>query len=168
MVEGDVTGKRACRESESELESGFEPKKLDDETDGLGEELQSLRTELEAVKAENLELKQQLNQEKERIREVCCTNCQCLARYDDFLPQQEAMISWLKGLLSAPSTYSAMPVSGKDVSSGLEEQPLAVTHKPRWGKAPHVDPFTAENPEMSMGDWFPSLQRASYCNQWAE
>ena len=175
MVEEDVTGKRASRESESELQSGSDPKKLADEPDGLGEELRSLRSELDAVKAENLELRQQLNQEKVRLREVWRTNCQCLAGYAKLLAQQEAEISrlkgWisrLKGLQSARSTHFATPVSGEEVSSGLEERPHAVTHKPRWCKAPPVDPFTGDNPEMRLEDWLPSLQQASSWNQWTE
>ena len=38
----------------------------------------------------------------------------------------------------------------------------------RRGKAPPIDPFTSENPEIRLDDWLPSLQRASRWNQWTE
>lgn len=38
----------------------------------------------------------------------------------------------------------------------------------RRGKAPPIDPFTGENPEIRLDDWLPSLQRASRWNQWTE
>ncbi len=42
-------------------------------------------------------------------------------------------------------------------------------HRPTWGKkAPPVDPFTGENPEIRLEEWLPSLQRASTWNGWTE
>jgi len=38
-------------------------------------------------------------------------------------------------------------------------------HRGRRGKAPPVDPFTGESPEMRFDDWLPSLERAS---QWSK
>ena len=38
----------------------------------------------------------------------------------------------------------------------------------RWGKAPPVDPFTAENKEMRFDDWIPTLERAAAWNNWSE
>lgn len=45
------------------------------EPEGSGEELQALKTELETVRAENLDFRRQLEQEKARLREVWRTNC---------------------------------------------------------------------------------------------
>ena len=36
----------------------------------------------------------------------------------------------------------------------------------RRGRAPPIDPFTGEDPEICFDDWLPSLQRASQWNQW--
>ena len=44
-----------------------------------GGELETLQAELEAVQGENAELRQQLEQQKTRFRELWRTNCQCLA-----------------------------------------------------------------------------------------
>ena len=38
----------------------------------------------------------------------------------------------------------------------------------RRGKAPPVDPFTAENKEMRFDDWIPTLERAAAWNNWSE
>ena len=37
----------------------------------------------------------------------------------------------------------------------------------RRGKAPPVDPFTEEDPEIRLEDWLPALQRASEWNGWS-
>ena len=38
----------------------------------------------------------------------------------------------------------------------------------RHGKAPPVDPFTAEDPEIRFDDWLPTLERAAIWNGWSE
>ena len=35
------------------------------------------------------------------------------------------------------------------------------------GKAPPVDPFTGDDPEIRFDDWLPTLTRASYWNEWS-
>jgi len=37
----------------------------------------------------------------------------------------------------------------------------------RRGKAPPVDPFTGDDPEIRFDDWLPALTRASYWNDWS-
>ena len=36
------------------------------------------------------------------------------------------------------------------------------------GKAPPIDPFSGENPEVIIEEWLPSLQRAADWNEWSE
>ena len=38
----------------------------------------------------------------------------------------------------------------------------------RRGKAPSIDPFTAEDPEIRFDDWLPTLERAAAWNGWSE
>ena len=52
---------------------------------GSGEEIQSLKQELESVKAENVDVHQQLDHERMRRRELWRVNCQSLAEYDKLL-----------------------------------------------------------------------------------
>ena len=38
----------------------------------------------------------------------------------------------------------------------------------RRGKAPPIDPFTAEGKEIRFDDWVPTLERAANWNNWSE
>ena len=38
----------------------------------------------------------------------------------------------------------------------------------RRGKAPPIDFFTGEDPEMRLDNWLPTLERASVWNGWSE
>ena len=58
------------------------------------------------------------------------------------------------------------PVSGTGRHGGGLTQPPR--HKSRRGKAPPVDPFTGEEPEIRLDDWLPSLERAATWNEWTE
>ena len=61
--------------------------------------------------------------------------------------------------------------------SGSESDPLHHSDSPppevhvepmkRRGKAPPVDMFTGEDPEVRFEDWLPSLQRAAHWNGWS-
>ena len=81
------------------------------ESDGSGETLQPLRAKLEALRAENLELREQLDQEKSRCRELWCTDCQCLVEYDELVVQQKSKIRELKGLLTGTGPRPVSPVT---------------------------------------------------------
>ena len=49
---------------------------------------------------------------------------------------------------------------------GIPRQPAS--RKTHLGKAPPVDSFTGENPEVRLDDWLPTLERASTWNEWTE
>lgn len=57
--------------------------------------------------------------------------------------------------LIEPTTHSP----GQDASS---------CHGGRWGKAPPVDPFNGESPELRLDDCLPNLERASLWNGWTD
>lgn len=166
----DADGPFLTVEAEEEAPEEERPELSDAESERSEGELQGLREELEAVRAENEGLREQLDHEKMRVREVWRTNCQCLAEYDQLIGQQEAEIKRLKDLLAASSPRPDSPVSNASSYStnGDHELPRTGTRKPRRGKAPPVDPFTGENPEMRLDDWLPSLQRASTWNEWTD
>lgn len=140
--------------TEEDAPVGGTPEQSGPELEGSGDELKTLRAELEAVKAEKEELCQQVEQEKKRFRELWKTNCQCLAEYDELIAQQQAEIKRLKELLPTAGTRPDSPVS--DVSShspnGDYDGPRVGSRRPRRGKAPPVDPFTGENPELQRDD----------------
>ena len=45
-------------------------------------------------------------------------------------------------------------------------EPAGAVSVQRKGKAPPIDQFTGEDPEIRFEDWLPSLTRASKWNQW--
>ena len=67
----------------------------------------------------------------------------------------------------AVASYSAEGVResskpGKAVSVGVGLTPV------RRGKAPPIDPFTGESPDVLFEDWYPALQRAAEWNNWSK
>lgn len=108
------------------------------ESGGLEGELETLRAELEASKAENADLQQQLEWEKTRVCDMWWTNFQCLAQYDEMMAQQEAKLCGLKGLLSSGS-----PSHGP-VETAPREGPASTVRRARQRMAPPVDSFTGE------------------------
>ena len=40
--------------------------------------------------------------------------------------------------------------------------------KRRRGRAPPLDAFTGEDPEVRLEDWIPGLKRVADCNDWSE
>ena len=63
---------------------------------------------------------------------------------------------------SSDAVPTAMSVAVKEASV----EPAGVVSVQRKGKAPPIDQFTGENPEIRFEDWLPSLTRASRWNRW--
>ena len=132
---------------------------------------EALRAEVETVRAENTELHEQVQREKTRFKELWRTNCECLSEFDEVVTQKDAEIRRLKQLLAEAGHRPQSPVSEHDphesmvVSSGPI---VGLPKKSRRGKAPPVDPFTGEDPEIRLDDWLPSLERAATWNEWTE
>ena len=164
----DAEGTFLNVEEEEQPPSEHDSVTHDSESESSESELQSLKSELEAVKIENAELHQELEQKKTRLRELWRTNCQCLSEYDELMAQQEAEIRRLKGLLATAGSRAESPVSEAGSQNGGDERPRAAAQRQRRGKAPPVDPFTGENPEIWFEDWLPSLNRASTWNEWTD
>ena len=67
------------------------------------------------------------------------------------------------GLEGHPREASSRPPSPSSRDSEAErERP-----QPRRDKAPPVDAFTGESPDILLDDWFPALQRAADWNGWS-
>ena len=71
-----------------------------------------------------------------------------------------------------PESTTGSPASSSHEPPGLEDTHHRVDRRPmttvprRQGKAPPIDSFTGEDPEMRFEDWLPSLDRAAEWNQW--
>ena len=162
---------------EEEVEEPPEPSVMRNQHEG--EEMETLQQELEAVRIEDRELQQQLSREKDRFRDLWRTNCHCLGEYDVMLAQKDREIEQLKQRLAEVGHVSSSqdhhgaellrsdsnphePVS--DTVSHMGGLVQAMSHRPGRGRAPQVDPFTGEEPEIGLDDWLPSLKRAATWN----
>ena len=72
---------------------------------------------------------------------------------------------------STASTDPARRLEKTGVVSSREIEPRRILAESsrsshRKGKAPSVDPFTGEDPEVRFVDWLPTLTRASQWNEW--
>ena len=68
-----------------------------------------------------------------------------------------------------PLTYTSGVAHASSRGSAVEHVPTRSTPiLTRRGKAPPVSEFTGENPDCTLDDWLPSLERASTWNSWSD
>ena len=173
-VEPHVEEPRRSRSSSApseELETG--------EDSAVGSE--SLRTALYVAQSQNealvnvmRSLKEGLEREKERVKDMWKLNCAQLSRFDEALSSKEAEIETLKERISQLETAadpSVVPVT-LPPSPAVEHRGGVVVRNAgahrRQGKAPPVNEFTGEEPKYMLDDWLPSLECASQWNAWTE
>ena len=130
-------------------------------------------------------LNQVLKKEKERYRQVWRLSCEQLVDYDAALAAKDAELDSLRQQLQElalsresgggkhdppvvePTLAGGRLIGVRGVEGGSESQVTPPYTRPqRRGKAPPVEPFTGEDPEMRLEDWLPTLYRASEWNGW--
>ena len=145
------------------------------------EEVETLRTALaeaqsqnEALISESRCLQQDLQKEKERVKEMWKMNCVQLAGFDEALSSKEAEIEALKERVSQLEAMvdpgAALPMTSSSPATTTGGGVAAWTHEThrRRGKVPPVSEFTGEDPEYILDDWLPSLERARQWKAWTE
>ena len=93
-----------------------------------------------------------------------------MGEFDEVLAARDAEISQLKSELIArrdtratsPSETSSIP----DTVSVPTVTGSTTTREARRGRAPPINLFSGEDPEIHLDDWLPSLRRASQWNNW--
>ena len=142
--------------------------RLQEELTGEKEEVAQLQEELR-TKSDGDEVKKletALRKEKEKFREMSCRQA---AEQED-LPAEDREIEELKQKLAGSGRSSRTHLSHSD----SDDDPLLVStqasHKPpvRRGKAPPIDQYTGEDPEIRFDNWLPALQRAAHWNGWTD
>ena len=69
---------------------------------------------------------------------------------------------------SQPVSLVSAPVVPQSVVPTPTVDPVTVRGVRKAGKAPPVDPFTSELPDVRFEDWLPTLERAAHWNGWSE
>lgn len=168
------------------------PKDKDDETESdsvrgsverednrdqeLVEKLQKVEEVVGNLTEEVETLKKQLERQKLRTLDMWKINSAQLQQHDSEMYEKEEEIVLLKrqleelgysrGLTHPTPRATADGVLTHTVSTHTMGGPGE--HKSRWGKAPPVDPFTGEDPNIMFDEWLPSLERASEWNRWSD
>ena len=97
------------------------------------------------------------------------TNCEQLAAFDEIVTSKEEEIASLKEQLRNQSSPSlSLNESGEEEDEAHVPPRPDRNSKQRRGKAPPIDSFTGESPEMRLDDWLPSLLRAADWNGWSK
>ena len=110
-------------------------------------------------------LKSQLEKERKKVKEMWYKNCDQLREFDEILATKDEEIEYLKGSHGGVASDEHGRVSESSCIMPKETLPPV---RPRRGKAPPVDVFTGENPEILLDDWLPGLQRAATWNGWTQ
>ena len=185
--------KHQLQEAQQELEAArLRNEEQAEQIQELQAELDSHDPLPEEAAAELERLRNELKAEKERGRHTWKLNCEYMAELDalaaakdDEIAALKDQLSRLQGLLDGAggrqgrdqaASRSQVGVSSTTVQ---EDGAHSVTHsegeshaprgpRPRRGKAPPVDSFTGEAPDVRLEEWLPALERAAAWNQWSE
>ncbi len=158
----------------------------------LEEQIRELTERTQASQEEVQQLQEALQAEKDRSRQLWTKSCKQLAEQEALLADTEVEVSELKtelrrtqGTVDVRSARKQTETRATDylgpVATRQRQVPTpeghgdqvydpecAVQPRRRRGKAPPVEPFSGENPEVRLDDWLPALQRAAEWNQWTE
>uniref|UniRef100_A0A1X7SUF3 CCHC-type domain-containing protein n=1 Tax=Amphimedon queenslandica TaxID=400682 RepID=A0A1X7SUF3_AMPQE len=120
------------------------------------------------------ELKQQLEQERVKYKQLWEINCLQLNEFDKALSDKEEELSILQDRLrdtegmpaAITRTAPVASVSMSKVVSRTTGGEKAISL--RKGKSPPIEMFSGEDQEITLDDWLPSLRRAADWNGWTE
>ena len=129
----------------------------------------------EGTEGNEAELRRRLQQEKEKGKQLWKLTCRQVTDREELLAAKDQEIEELQRQVR--QEHSMVPRTNSR-SSSEEKVPDPVTQQPptnrtlrsapRRGRAPPIDNYTAEDPEIRFDDWLPSLVRASEWNGWSE
>jgi hypothetical protein len=144
--------------AESDQEDDREGEANPNDVEALQEALKEADEEKRSLRDEVSVLKRELEGMKVRVNELWWTSCEHLAEFDATVTSKDEGIASLKRQLRGGPPR---PIPDPHVvPNGTSRQ--------RRGKAPPIDPFTGENPELRLVDWLPSLRRAAQWNRWSK
>ena len=153
--------------AESDQEDDREGEANLNDVKALQEALKEADEERRSLRDEVSVLKRELEGMKVRVNELWWTSCEQLAEFDATVTSKDEEIATLKRQLRGGPPR---PIPDPHESDGEDDEHFVPsgTSRQRRGKAPPIDPFTGENPELRLVDWLPSLQRAAQWNRWSK
>ena len=152
-------------DTEAHVETG-ESQAGSEEVDKLRDALQKANDQITELQLEVENPKAQVNQGKVRIKEIWQKSCEELLKHDEELAAKDKEIAALR------KGHSAIELQASDSQSVHSEATIASSSgqelRKRAGRAPPIDYFTGESPEVLLEDWVPLLERAATWNGWTE
>ena len=121
--------------------------------------------QLARLQEENVQLKEQLARQTARYERLWERNCKQMREFERQLDEKDDEIQVLRNGHQKASVNNgdALSRTSSDTSVTLDGM-----RGQRKGKAPPVDAFDGEKPEITFQDWLPTLQRAATWNGWTE
>lgn len=187
FLESEPDPEPSAHGTEKEAETGEEEA---DEVETLKQALDEATEKNAALASEVSSLREGLQKQKDRVKELWKLNCEQLAEYDSIIAAKDVEISSLRARVEELTMHEHAPGGESPATTGvrLVDPPDDTSpHRgprdrmspdprppgprppiPRRGKAPPVDSFTGENQEIRIDDWLPALERASTWNGWTE
>ena len=189
-LEAELERLRVVIELQKETISSLEGQNeaIHDLEDSLSEAKLTITTLIESHEKEVEGLQAEIAREKQRSKRFWKLRCEMMLAHEEMLEEKDDEIALLKTKLDAEhsrnikkiSNYAPLPVSSSRSSSRStsretkdndEQETSQVDHGRQVrgrGKAPPVDPFTGEQPDVLWEDWLPTFERASTWNGWSE
>ena len=144
------------------------------ETEALHQELAEANQHIEELNAEVRSLREGVEREKARARELWRTSCEQLSEYDSIISEKDAELERLRGKIREMEPHEPDTCPGQvgfidEYPTPLGMESCTVVPGPttshiapvRRSKAPPVDSFSGDNPDVCFDDWLPTLQRAA-------
>ena len=125
-----------------------------------------------AMMAEEVDrLKQALAKESQKAKKFWKQKCDLMLRHEDEIDAKDTEIAVLKTRILAISASRVEQTSDMALLPGSGDMVLSTAGynlggHTRRGKAPPVEPFTGERPDVLWEDWIPTLERAAGWNGW--
>ena len=185
-LEAELERLRAVVEEQKETISSLEEhnETIRDLEDGLSE----ARLAIESHEKEIEDLQAEIAREKQRSKRFWKLRCELMLEHEELLEKKEDEIALLKEKLntehsksitkisksiplSVSSSRSSSRSTSRETKDNDEQEANQVDHSRQVrgrGKAPPVDPFTGEQPDVLWEDWLSTFERASIWNGWSE
>ena len=137
------------------------------ERDALREEMRTMVEEKVAFQEQVHSLTREVEASKARAKEIWRLSCEQVEDFDHTIDAKEQEIAQLRAQFEGRTNHRR-PSPSPSEDSVSEPTTLPSSREPRRGRAPPIEKFSGESPEIRLDDWLPSLQRAASWNKWTE